>query len=64
MGNEANERIISTRIQQFPDKIYSGFWLFQFHSEMQWGGPLELVSWVYVASVVREDVFQHGIGFV
>ena len=49
---EADEPIISTRIQQALDKFLSELWVFRYHSEMQWCGFLEPIDWVYVASVV------------
>ena len=33
-GNEMDERIIGARIQQAPDKIYSGFWILCYHGEV------------------------------
>jgi len=58
-GNEADERIIGTRLQQTRNGILSGLLIFYCYGEMQWCGLIELVDWVYVAVFVSEDVFKH-----
>ena len=61
-GDEEDERVISTRVQQARDEILPGFRIFYCHGEMQWCGLIEFVDWVYVAVFVGENVFKHVCG--